>query len=349
MNEVARRPLWLALALSLLLHLVVLTAPGWGWSLLAEEADDPPLAATLAVAPQPPAPAPAVPPPRPRPAAAQAPIAVPDALAMPAQEEVSPGEMALAESAPLPVPETPPTVEEASPISPLVPLPDAVPPAPTFAQEWPRTGRIVYQVTRGEGGLIVGEAVHRWHHDGAAYELQAVTETIGLAALFRPARVTQESRGIFAPGGLQPVAFRTERDGKPKDSVRFDAEQGRVIFGRGDSAAFVAGAQDLLSLFHALSVLRGDGVRYALTVATARKLSRYEVTVVGTETLATALGEFKARHIRIAGPAVEDATEIWYDVATQLPMKIRHRDRKGEIYDQVATHVEVNKSSREPQ
>jgi negative regulator of sigma E activity len=39
-----------------------------------------------------------------------------------------------------------------------------------------------------------------------------------------------------------------------------------------------------------------------------------------------------------------DATEIWLDEETRLPLKISHRDRKGEVYDQVATHIEMEKT-----
>lgn len=334
MNNAARRPFWLALALSLLLHVVVLTAPGWELLLPEEENAEPLLAATL-VAPRPP-PVPAIQPrPKPKPAPRPEPRPV-----LPQPADSAPAE-SLALPAPPPEPPAPP-----APVGETLP---AVPPAPTFAAEWPRSGRIVYQVTRGEGGLIVGEAEHAWQHDGNTYELRAVTQTTGLAALFRPARVEQESQGVFAPGGLQPVEFKTARDGKPKDSVRFDAAQGRIFFGRGGNAEFVPDAQDLLSLFHALSVLRDEAGTYVLTVATGRRLSRYEVTLVGTETLETPLGEFETRHIKISGPAVEDATEVWYDKDRNLPLKIRHRDRKGEIYDQVAMQIELMESLREPQ
>lgn len=347
MNNAAQRPFWLALALSLLLHFVALTAPGWRLPLDEDESAVPALAATL-VAPRPP-PTPAIQPrSKPKPAPRTEPRPAPpkpadsapaDSLALPA-----PPPEPVAEPLPASPPEPPP--EPSAPVGETLP---AVPPAPTFAGEWPRSGRIVYQVTRGEGGLIIGEAEHAWQHDGNTYELRAVTQTTGLAALFRPARVVQESRGVFAAGGLQPVEFKTERDGKPKDSVRFDAAQGRIFFGRGGSAEFVPDAQDLLSLFHALSVLRDEAGTYALTVATGRRLSRYEVTIAGMDRLPTSLGEFQARHIKISGPAVEDATEVWYDKDTNLPLKIRHRDRKGEIYDQVATQIELKESLRETQ
>jgi hypothetical protein len=51
--------------------------------------------------------------------------------------------------------------------------------------------------------------------------LQSVTETTGLAALFKPARVLQLSRGEVTAEGLRPVEFRHERVGG-LDTAAFD-------------------------------------------------------------------------------------------------------------------------------
>jgi len=101
----------------------------------------------------------------------------------------------------------------------------------------------------------------------------------------------------------------------------------------------------MLSLFYALSGLPAEAARagrYTLTVATGRKLVRYQVTLVGQGSVQTPLGDFPARHLRVHGPAREDATEIWYGAASHLPLKIRHHDRKGEVYDQVITQIELD-------
>jgi hypothetical protein len=336
MNDAVRRPFWLALAASLLLHLLALAAPGWGLPLLDDEPERSLLDATLTVPVQAqpvPPPEPAPPPkkrPRPRPAPVpEAPVPEAPVPEAPVEPLAAPAP----EIAPEPAPEPEPG-EEAPPA--------AVPPAPTFAGIWPGRGRIVYQVTRGEGGLIVGQAEHVWRHDGETYVLRAVTETVGLAALFRPAQVVQESRGMFVAAGLQPLEFKTERDGKLTGSARFDASQGQIFLGNGKSAPLVAAAQDLLSLFHQLGAMPLDVPEFALTVTTGRKVASY--TVVGdAQKLDTVLGERDVRHLTVTGDARDDATEIWLDDATHLPLKIRHRDRKGEIFDQTATAVELEK------
>ena len=192
MNGTVRRPFWLALALSLMLHLGALTVPGWRLPLLDEDEASATLDATLVVPVQVrPKPAPTaspMKPPRPKPA-----LAAPHSNA-PTDTITAPSPALAA----VPAAEAAPSVDAA---------PVAVPPAPTFAYAklWPKTGRIVYQVTRGEGGLLVGQSEHRWTHDEQGYELHAVAETVGLAALFRPARVTQTSRGTFSASGLRPA------------------------------------------------------------------------------------------------------------------------------------------------
>jgi hypothetical protein len=218
----------------------------------------------------------------------------------------------------------------------------AVPPAPTFARDWPRQGRIVFQVTRGEGGMIIGRSEHTWRHDGSSYSLRAVTETIGLAALFRPAEVVQESRGGFDAAGLRPLEFDALRDGKPKDSVRFDPAQGRIRFGRGGEALFVPAVQDMLSLFYQLGAANLDAPRAGIAVTTGRKVATFAVAVGEAKELETPLGQRRAQHLKISGSAAEDSTEIWLDVQSRLPLRILHRDRKGEVFDQTVTLIELD-------
>ena len=200
---------------------------------------------------------------------------------------------------------------------------------------------MVFQVTRGEGGLLVGESTHTWQHGGERYKLQVVTETVGLAALFRPARVEQVSAGGFDAHGLRPHSFETLRDGKRRESVRFDVAQGQVFLSNGQSAPLVPGTQDLLALFHQLGAHSADQGETTLNIATGRKMSAFRIVFVGVEMVVAPYGEFRARHYLIAGDKSDDATEIWIDQQTGLPVKIRHRDRTGEVFDQLVTHIEL--------
>lgn len=323
----ARRPLWLALAVSVMIHLGVLTAPGWGVPDFEDEPDVVLLETRLAPAI---APAPVVPQPLPR----KRPPLPPSPAAMQADPVPS--------VAPEPVPQ-PDAVSPAPTVEPApapAPMPAPVP-VSEMANRWPRAGRMVFQVTRGEGGLLVGESTHSWQHDGENYRLQVVTETVGLAALFRPVRVEQVSEGGFDAFGLRPYRFETLRGGQLKESVRFDVAQGQVFLSNGQSGPLLPGTQDLIALFHQLGAHAADQAETTLNIATGRKMAAYRIVLVGVEMVVVPHGEFRARHYLIAADKSDDATEIWIDQQTGLPVKIRHRDRKGEVFDQLVTHIEL--------
>lgn len=336
-RALARRPFLYALATSVLLHLGALFSPGWHLPWLDRASTALPLEATLVI------------PARPEPAPVPQPVPRPQAKPKPAPAQPASAESPRVETPPPPERKLPPPEPPAPPMPPTpVPPPAAVPPAPSFAGTWPKHGRIRFTVTRGEGGLIVGEAEHEWWHDADSYRLQATTQTTGLAALFKPVKVVQESRGIFVPGGLQPIEFKNERDGKLKQALRFDPSQKRVFASNGGSYAMEQQTHDLLSIFFQLGALPADSTGMVMNVATGRKAERYEIIVLGDETLDTPFGTRTAQHVRLPGtqggadPETGESTEVWLDSVTRLPLRIRYRDRKGELFDQTATAVEVD-------
>ena len=330
LRALAARRWWVALAASLLVHALVMSSPGWRLptldDLLHQEEHiearllPPPLPA-VAVTPKPPAPpvmAEPVPPPRSRPARPRAAATAPGPASSPATaaqaESVAAGAAA------------------------------SVAPAPTLAaapSALPKRARLRFGITMGRG-FIVGRAEHRWTLEGASYTLRATAETIGLAALFKPAVVTQISEGEVLADGLRPNAFRVERGGATGDNATFDWAGGRVAMSPGprDSAA-EPGMQDMLSLFWQLGMLPVSATGMAVTVATGKKIERYVFALAGEEKISTALGERTAIHLKTLGTSGGDATEIWIDVAKRLPLRIRHVDRKGETFDQTVEEMEI--------
>lgn len=225
----------------------------------------------------------------------------------------------------------------------------AVPPAPTFAAQWATQGRAVFEVRHAGSGLVVGRSEHRWQHDGRRWSLRLATEPAGVAALFSKARAVQESHGIFVPGGLQPLEFRSEKNGKPKGSARFDPVAGRIELGTGERVPMNGQTQDLLSLFYQLGAEDLTRSRFTLALTTGRKLAAYQVSVRGTQTLDSGVGQHQVRHLRIvpAGDAQQaesvestESTEVWLDTTSRLPVRIRHRDRKGDVFDQILMSLE---------
>ncbi len=338
MTSLSRRHLAWALLASLLLHVSLLGAPDWlGWRVPTP--DDPlhpepsQLDAHLVA---PPVRKAASPPPVRR-AAPQRRDSAPAPRVL-ASDSAAPASMA---AAPLP-PTAPASAAEAPQAEP--PAAVAAPPAAPLSEiALPRRGSIRFVVSRGDQSFVIGQSVHRWSHDGASYTLRNVTETTGIAALFRPVQVTQVSEGSIGAEGLRPREFRTGKDGIPGDAARFDWAGMKLGLSAGNQreVPLVTGAQDMLSMFYQLSAVFPLMPRdlNEIMVATGRKFERYAFEVLREDSVAMKHGEMRTLHLRTAAGA--EAIDIWLGLDLHgLPLKIRYTDRQGESYDQVAEDIE---------
>lgn len=233
-------------------------------------------------------------------------------------------------------PEPEPAVESPAPASPLAAVP---PPAEPVKPVLPASGVIRFAIFKESLAMQIGRAEHRWEFtDDGGYRLTAVSETSGLAALLRPARVQQESRGRLAAGGLQPESFRSLRDGKPPEGADFDWPAGVLrLLRNGTTQPLPPGAQDMLSLNYQLAYLGRLAEGAAIGVATARRFERHALDALGEEEIEVPAGRFRTLHLRALS---DDVTEIWIALDQGcLPVKIRFTDKKGESFEQVATEI----------
>lgn len=333
-------PFAFALVASALLHAAALLGPGWvlpgthepeQTTTIEAVLAPPPVAAPVSVAKT----APKPPPVRQRPQPAAQPVV---AAAAPAAIAVA---QASAEAPPAP----PPTVE--APPAAVAPAPtiEPAPPQPVNTA-LPGRGRLRYVITRGEGGFVIGQAVHSWDHDGFTYRLKSMTETTGLAAVFKPVQVFQSSQGEVTADGLRPREFRHERAGSI-DTANFDWTR-RVVRYAAREDSIVAGTQDMLSMYYQLVLLAPQSGVVEMPIATGRKLEIFRLEVLGEETLTLPGGERRALHVRTR--TSNDTIELWLrtgaDAASRgLPLKIRFIDRRGDIYDQIADDLDSARSN----
>lgn len=318
-------PLFLALLASSLLHVAAVISPGWVLPDALDSERPPTINAVLAKSPVHPETAP-VAKPVPKPPARKP---APSSAANPVVAVAASSELPPVAVPPLPVEDPPlavsaaPTIEPAAPVAANISLPGK--------------GRMRYVVTRGEGGFIIGQSVHSWDHDGFTYRLKSLTETTGIAAVFKPARVLQSSQGEITAAGLRPREFRHER-AVGTDTASFDWER-RVVTSAGRQDILIDGTQDLLSMYYQLVLLAPRSGAVEIPIATGRKLGNYRFEVLGEETLSLPTGE--RRTVRIKTRSGNDNIEMWLLVgegeqSRSMPLKIRITDRKGEIYDQIA-------------
>jgi len=326
-------PLALALAASVLLHAAALVGSGWMLPGTHEPELPPTIEAVLAPPPVRAEPAAAKPAAKPSPSRPKAANPVP---ALPPVETplVTPEPAPAPAPAVMPEPEPPPVA--------AAPAPTLEPAAPAPANTaLPGRGRLRYVITRGEGGFVIGHAIHSWEHDGFRYTLKSLTETTGLAAVFRPAQVFQSSQGQVTDEGLRPREFRHERAGNI-DTANFDWLNRFVAYaGRRD--AIVGGTQDMLSMYYQIVLLAPKSGVLEMPIATGRKLETYRLEVIGEENLV--LRGVERRVLRIRTRSGNDMIELWLRIdegaaARGLPLKIRFTDRKGEVFDQIADDLD---------
>jgi Protein of unknown function (DUF3108) len=321
------RPWWLALGVSLLLHLGLLGGPGWLLPQWVSPPGPPPIEARLvalpeahvAPPPKPPAakkktPAPRLPPPRVTPPPAEPvaePVAEAAAPAAPADAQPVDAVAAPAEQAPVAAPA--PAEASAPPLNQL-----------------PRRLELRYEVRYG---IAAGEQVLLWVNEGERYTLTSVAGATGLAGVFYRGKLVQISRGRITPRGLQPEEFWDQR-GDKHSSGRFDAASHMLTLepsaGPPRHFSYAGDVQDVLSLFFQFALTAPPPAdRQTYTVFNGKKLRNYTYQVRGEETLETALGEVKTLHLaRLADD--EGRFEVWLAVDRHyLPVRILRSEKSS--------------------
>ncbi len=317
--------LFVALAGSLLIHGAALL--GADIELFASEPEPLRLEAELVLPPPPPAT-----PAKPQPAPRAKPPEPPRKIVQPAEAPVRP---TVSRSEPLPEPVEAVGKKEPDFAS-TAAMPEKAPATPVLAGN----GVIRYAIFKETISMQIGRVEQRWEFNAdGTYRLSSLSETTGLAAVFKPVKVEVESRGRMFYGGLQPEQFRTVKNGKDSnENADFDWASGEVRLSRDGSAQPVApGSQDILSLNYQLAYLGKAAEGVTLGVVTGKKYERHALDSLGEEDLVTPAGTFRTLHLRAMTNKI---TEFWIALDHhRLPVKIRFTDKKGESFEQVATEI----------
>src|SRR5690606_11507569 len=113
----------------------------------------------------------------------------------------------------------------------------------------PGSGRLRFDVLKGEQGFIVGRPEHDWRIGGDRYALTSTIETTGIVALFADVHLGQLSVGRIDADGLHPDAFQDNRkDGRYRSE--FDWERVALTMSNGKVRPQATDAQDLMSMIH---------------------------------------------------------------------------------------------------
>jgi hypothetical protein len=317
MRQRYARPLWVGVAVSVLLHALLFAGVNWTLPQWQDAAEPPAIEARLV---PPPAPQAAVePPPRPRPPAPR-----PKPVLLPPP----PPEPAVAEAAPADAPvvaEAVPELQASVPVAPPEPEPAPDEPAPPPLNPLPQRIDMTFKLSLGPAS---GRQTLVWVNEGERYTVTSVTAATGFASLIYSGRFVQTSRGRITAQGLVPEEFWDQR-GDKHASARFDQGQLTLTPSRGAPRQFAYrdGVQDALSLFFqfALTAPPPDGL-IAYQVFNGKKLRDYAYEVRGEETLDTALGSLRTLHLARRTDS-DGRFEVWLAVDRYyLPVRVLRVD-----------------------
>lgn len=202
---------------------------------------------------------------------------------------------------------------------------------------------LVYQATRN--GQPFATVTETFQQSGQHYQLESLTEGIGVYALFGKRRLVSE--GEVTPEGLRPTRFEQQQGDQPKKAVRadFDWNAGTLAMtakGKTSVEALAPGTQDLASFAYQFMFVPPQGDEIALPVTTGKKLRNYRYRIVTRDDVQeTPAGKFQTVHLRNAAEGSE-AKQIWLGrEAHHIPVRIITPDDNGALIEQVLARMHV--------
>lgn len=202
----------------------------------------------------------------------------------------------------------------------------------------PRRAHLIFTANKGTSDFKIGEVMHTLEIDDGRYVLQSVSETVGLAKLFKSYKLTQYSSGGYSGQGLQPEQFfeeRADKLGTQRNTVELNHAAQRAYFSHGGEAPLPPDTQDILSILYQFPPLAHAELVTA-SVSNGKKIERYEFEVAANEDIHTAMGELRTVHLRKLHQPNEEGLEVWLALEYRLfPVKMRIIERNGEISGEI--------------
>ena len=184
------------------------------------------------------------------------------------------------------------------------------------ASIWPKNGEVDYQVSYGEGGLVIGQAHYSWSHDGEKYQMRLALETTGLAAMLYKFDYVQLSQGNIEKNGLRPLRLDVTQRGKTPEVALFDWEGeagARVSIRQGPrerhNLELTPGDQDVLSIWRQIS--QGDKLPDNLLVVSNKNARHAKVADLGNVDLKVPVGRFATRHFNARSEDGKLKIDFW--------------------------------------
>ena len=189
------------------------------------------------------------------------------------------------------------------------------------------------------------EIVYQTVENGARYQISNQMSPKGLAAIFIP-DLLQTSSGEIHPQGLRPQDYLYKFGDKKNKTyaAHFDWQAKTLTLQNAKGTQtknLEEGTQDLLSFMYQF-MFSAPLNTMQLHLTNGKKLSVYDYTFEGEETLETKLGNINTVHISHDALEKEEKTELW--LATEyryLPVKIR-KTEKDNMYEMLVSSIKTD-------
>jgi hypothetical protein len=211
----------------------------------------------------------------------------------------------------------------------------------------PKHARLRFSVYVGQNNFKAGESVHSLDIEDGHYILKADVHTTGLASVFKSYRMEQTSKGTATPQTQKPESFTeeiTESSGKKTTRAEFDWTNHVIHFSNDTQATLPLQAQDILSILYQFPPMHQQEEIVSINIGTGKKLEKFQFEIAFEEPLKTAMGTLQTIHFRKLHAPNEEGLEIWFAQEYRLlPVKIRHLDREGKADGEaVITDIRVS-------
>lgn len=338
--------LWLALLVSMLLHLLMIAGSA-GWLPSWLEDDNGPLEVTLANVPPPPIKPvlqPAIP--KPVPKAAPKPTVAATPPEKPVQQETSPKIQTPEEPAlPANQPSGQPEPTAAEPAAQPIPAPEQLAESVAEAPRPMPPKHIELEFLVDYDGASAVEKQHYQVFEDGRYVLSSTVEAKGLLSLAL-SDLNQKSEGHLTPQGLKPDFFTYQygSNSKKAQKASFDWVAKNLTMEVGEkkqTAPLEEGTQDLLSFLYQF-MFTPPLEQFQLTVTTGKKLKTYTYAFEGEEEIKTKLGNLQTLHIAKSSGKGEEKTEIWLASDYHyLPVKMRKTEANGKVVQSTINSINM--------
>ncbi len=209
----------------------------------------------------------------------------------------------------------------------------------------PVSGKITYEVFRGEDGMQLGQAEHQWTQNSGRYSMTLDVRTTGVIAVLYRLQYTQQSVGSLGAQGLIPDHFVVDQKGRKREESIFDWRNKTVSIRRGGeerrNKPIDPGDQDLLSTWHQIAYADPGRLPYSYTVVTAKNTKEVILEFLGNEDILLPIGKIPARRMRASAEDGSMRIEIWLARnEALLPVRVNLLTDKGEVLDLKATGLQ---------